>query len=66
MDLSTAAAIREILEGETRAVLQQAPSLRRARAVVALLTLALRLVELGEFEARLEALEILLSERRTA
>lgn len=66
VDLSTAAAIRGVLEEETRAVLQQVPSLRRSRAVVALLTLALRLVEVGEFETRLEVLETLLSERRAA
>jgi hypothetical protein len=66
VDLGSAEAIRALLAEETRATLRQVPSLRRSRAVVALLTLAVKLLEVGEMEARLGALEQQLRTRRVA
>jgi hypothetical protein len=66
VDLGSADAIRELLAEETRATLQRSPSDTRARTVVALLTLAVKLLEVGELEARLEALEEQLRTRRVA
>lgn len=62
--LDSVPAIRKVLELVTRETLAQKNSSQRSRAVGALLQIALKALEVGEIEERVEALEASLSSRR--